>query len=505
MAFDRGITMLAPTQSASYACPSGAIYVSDQRGFIFSPARRDVEFLSALGCRRTSPRMEPGATRAPNPTDDETQLYGVGSIWVNSQSTDGPAVYCCIDPTQGAADWVLVVSANGTPADISIATVLPTGATTRIPIQDYFAELGTNVHSFGAQGDGITDDAPALKAAIQSSLATGNPVYAPAGHYMVKSPLNIDISSAAPSGLRIVGASAGHTVLDGSALGTPVLRIFGGGGTPTNQTNCFYGGLYDFQVIGNTAGPVLDIGTANFADAINSYEIKNLNVKNVSSSSAAIGTRINYLVSSKVDNLVTNCAGAGDALQLNQAALTTFLSGSYSTATRGVHITNGFNFGCTFKGADIENTAICVVQDTTHAQYNKFECGSFVWSQFGIRSSAGGTGGLTIDRVNPGSSGLYGGTFLDPNNVVGVRILGNYGDGSTPPVPASGTPVRNVTGQAQTVTLWANPGTLQAVTINGTQTMQVNNGITSMTVQLRPGYTITLTGTASWVWYPLDS
>jgi hypothetical protein len=213
------------------------------------------------------------------------------------------------------------------------------------------------------------------------------------------------------------------------------------------------------------------------------------------------------LVSSKVDNLVTNCSGAGDALQLNQAALTTFLSGSYSTATRGVHITNGYNFGCTFKGADIENTAICVVQDTTHAQYNKFECGSFVWSQFGIRSSAGGTGGLTIDRVNPGSSGLYGGTFLDPNNVVGVRILGNYGDGSTPTLPAKGVPTRNSTGQAQMVTFWGNSTDLQSVTINGTQTASSNTGLTAFTIQLRPGYTIAWsgTGTPSWVWYPLDS
>jgi hypothetical protein len=510
MAFDRGVTMLAPAPGAAYACPSGAIYVADQRGFIFGPAFVDVEFLSALGCRRTSPRNEPGATRGPNLTDDETQLYGVGSIWVYSQSTDGPAIYCCIDPTEGAAVWVLVVSADGVPADISIATVLPTGATVRIPIQDYLAELGTNVHAYGAQGDGITDDSGHFMAAIKSSLQSGNPVYVPAGHYIMKSPLDIDISSAAPEGLWITGASAGHTIIDGSGLGAPVLRIFGGGGTVQNQTNCFYGGLRDFQVLGNTVGPVLDIGTANFADAINSYEIKNLNIKNQNTGAAAVGTRINYLVSSKVDNLVTNCAGKGDALQLNQCALTTFLSGSYSTADNGIHITNGYTFGCAFKGADVENTAVCIVQDSSHAQYNTFEGGSFVWSKFAVSSSAGGTGALTMDRVNLGTQGLYtkgGAQALDPNNIVNVRFLGNYGDGSTPDMPPSGTAVRNVTGQAQIVTFWGNGTDLKSVTINGAQTMSSDTGLTSFTIQLRPGYTISWagTGTPSWVWYPLDS
>jgi hypothetical protein len=204
---------------------------------------------------------------------------------------------------------------------------------------------------------------------------------------------------------------------------------------------------------------------------------------------------------------VTNCAGAGDALQLNQAALVTFLSGSYSTATNGVHITNGYTYGSSFKGADIENVSYCVRQDTAHAQYNTFEGGTLVWSTHAVSSTLSGTGGITFDRVNFGTTQLYGknSTAIDPIGAVGVRVLGNYGDGSSPAVPQSGFATQNNTGQAQLVTLWANPGDLTAVTINGTQTMEVAAGITGFTVQLRPGYTITLTGTASWVWYPLDS
>ena len=162
------------------------------------------------------------------------------------------------------------------------------------------------------------------------------------------------------------------------------------------------------------------------------------------------------------------------------------------------------------ESADVENTAVCIVQDSSHAQYNTFEGGSFVWSKFAVSSSAGGTGALTMDRVNLGTQGLYtkgGAQALDPNNIVNVRFLGNYGDGSTPDMPPSGTAVRNVTGQAQIVTFWGNGTDLKSVTINGSQTMSSDTGLTSFTIQLRPGYTISWagTGTPSWVWYPLDS
>jgi hypothetical protein len=75
MAFDRGVTMPAPNANASFACPSWHVYYSDQRGFIFSPNILDVPFLAKLGCQRTSPRIEPRATRAPLRIDDGTKLY----------------------------------------------------------------------------------------------------------------------------------------------------------------------------------------------------------------------------------------------------------------------------------------------------------------------------------------------------------------------------------------------------------------------------------------------
>lgn len=53
------------------------------------------------------PRNRCSATD-PTPSDDETQGFWYGSIWVNYSS---PSFYFCIDPSEGAAIWQ--VMANG--------------------------------------------------------------------------------------------------------------------------------------------------------------------------------------------------------------------------------------------------------------------------------------------------------------------------------------------------------------------------------------------------------
>ena len=46
-----------------------------------------------------------------------------------------------------------------------------------------------NVMDYGATGNGVKDDAPAIQAAIDASIGTGVPVYVPAGNYRVDAPL----------------------------------------------------------------------------------------------------------------------------------------------------------------------------------------------------------------------------------------------------------------------------------------------------------------------------
>ena len=119
------------------------------------------------------------------------------------------------------------------------------------------AELSTclpygplDVRTFGAKGDGITDDAGAIQKAIdqaQQVSSLGNaagpsrPVYFPAGLYMVNSSLKIVSThkkDALP--LRLYGDGVGQTVIMAGAEMDAVLRFEGygpSGGLPGMTTN----------------------------------------------------------------------------------------------------------------------------------------------------------------------------------------------------------------------------------------------------------------------------
>ena len=78
--------------------------------------------------------------------------------------------------------------------------VTPTGATTARTLADRFAEV-FNVLDFGAKGDGVTDDAAAIQAAIDAcEAAGGGTVWCPAGTYLITATLLID-----DNGVRLVG------------------------------------------------------------------------------------------------------------------------------------------------------------------------------------------------------------------------------------------------------------------------------------------------------------
>ena len=73
--------------------------------------------------------------------------------------------------------------------------------------------MGINAKDFGAQGDGTTDDAPALQKAIDAATATGVPWLVPAGTYAINTTLSIPAIIAPVHPLRLVGAGAYTTTI----------------------------------------------------------------------------------------------------------------------------------------------------------------------------------------------------------------------------------------------------------------------------------------------------
>ena len=111
---------------------------------------------------------------------------------------------------------------------------------------------GLNAKDFGAVGDGVTDDAAALQAAINASLKQQMQLLVPAGIYVVKSQLNVSHSSC-------VNANLGceFLVLRGESQHTTEIRA----GAKMHA-------VLNFPCLSGTAGPAVPIPTegAHVAD-----------------------------------------------------------------------------------------------------------------------------------------------------------------------------------------------------------------------------------------------
>jgi parallel beta-helix repeat protein len=87
---------------------------------------------------------------------------------------------------------------TGTPTgDASALTVKSTGSTTAVSLASRYAQV-FNVRDYGAKGDGVTNDAVAIQAAITAAAGVG-PVYLPSGTYLVNNSCKL------PSHSRIYG------------------------------------------------------------------------------------------------------------------------------------------------------------------------------------------------------------------------------------------------------------------------------------------------------------
>lgn len=295
-----------------------------------------------------------------------------------------------------------------------LGSLLGTGGVDRT-LHDKLSER-VSVKDFGAKGDGITDDTAALNAWWTYLVTSGAAGRLVKGRYKCSS-LTWDIGTARTTGVKIEGDGPQQSIIDMTSAGG-TLQI-------TCSTGAaFYSTFRDFGVVSNLAGVTLQLGNPALTDALNSFTFENLVVNNLSTSAAATGYECNGLFACDRVNIVTNCAGHGDALRINKAAFNGF-TGAMGNADNGIHVTSNYVFGNTFMNLDIEVVSTCVTIDTANANNNTWIGGQYVWTIAAVNATAGS--GNLFNNPNAGS-----GTFSFTNKV-GASI-------DFPPIDGTWTP-----------------------------------------------------------------
>ena len=113
------------------------------------------------------------------------------TCWVHDGDVERSAVDIVALAEQTAAYAAEVSSAiAGLKENISDAQSIAAGSTQARTFADRFADI-VNVKDFGAKGDGVTDDADAVQAALDHGASLGRTVFFPSGTYLITEALSV--------------------------------------------------------------------------------------------------------------------------------------------------------------------------------------------------------------------------------------------------------------------------------------------------------------------------
>ena len=132
-------------------------------------------------------------------------MADIASGEMGAATSDTPGTMGFV-PAPAAGDQEKVLRGDGTWVDAPQPDVTADGSTTPRSLAERFADV-TNVKDFGAVGDGATDDT----AAFADAMATGKPVYVPAGTYLVGCGDGLDTRKCFGPGLVENGDAGGIT------------------------------------------------------------------------------------------------------------------------------------------------------------------------------------------------------------------------------------------------------------------------------------------------------
>lgn len=297
--------------------------------------------------------------------------------------------------------WSTFDAARALASVSASATIPPVPPPPLVPKSNPFV---VNVREYGAVGDNVTDDAPAIRSAWRAATLTGQPLYVPAGTYAVgKDQLLLSLADCRFTGVTVYGDGVGRSIINCmNVASSPQMLVT----CPTSPGDSVYLSMKGIGIFTKTPGVGVQFGAETFADPINEPEI-DLMVLNLDRSTAAVAVEINFVLNGDI-RLVANSAGPGTSLLLRQASFNHF-TGSYGgVGGVAVRLADSFNTGNVFTALDMENVATCVVSESPYSLGNTFIGGTWNYTTNGVSSTSGRRLVVLNPQLNPSPPGRAG-------------------------------------------------------------------------------------------------
>ena len=248
-----------------------------------------------------------------------------------------------------------------------------------------------------------------LQDATTAAIAANQPLWLPAGTYVLNRELVIDYAPLAATGFQIISDGA---VIDATATGLRAITVTCSGGTPDNPKSCFYfhiqGTLF---VNANTSEAAVRFGLNDYSDAHNSAKVDHLIANNAGSGSAV---RLNYVLNADIFAVAVTAGSAG--LVMEQVQFSKISGAASATTGTAMLIQNGYTFSNTISAIDLEVARTCLAITSPSASHNTFVSPYFVCPTAIVASS-----GASNLLFNP----LYGGgtSAPAPGSQTGILTL----------------------------------------------------------------------------------